>query len=116
MSRANVIGQPHEAIDIQGLISVLSDTLGDNLLAIWLFGSKARGDDTPDSDVDLLIVVGHLEPPIRWRIREAAADCSLEHDLLINTHIIDRRRWAEHALYASTLWREIKRDGVLLYS
>ena len=33
---------------------------GDRLAQVWLFGSRARGDHRPDSDVDLLVVL-HTE-------------------------------------------------------
>lgn len=39
--------------------------------AIVLYGSKARGDDTPDSDIDLLVLTGRpLSPEETGRMRE----------------------------------------------
>ena len=38
---------------------------------IYLFGSWARGDETPDSDFDLLVVVADDAPPERQRSRLA---------------------------------------------
>ena len=42
---------------------------------VILFGSVARGDDGPDSDIDLLVVFEHIEPaenrPMMARIRSA---------------------------------------------
>ena len=39
--------------------------------AIVLYGSKARGDDTPDSDIDLLVLTGRpLTPEETGRMRE----------------------------------------------
>jgi predicted nucleotidyltransferase len=35
---------------------------------IVLFGSVARGDEGPDSDLDLLVVLDHLEPADRPRL------------------------------------------------
>jgi hypothetical protein len=32
------------------------------VLKAWLFGSFARGEETPESDVDILIVLDHTEP------------------------------------------------------
>jgi len=32
-------------------------TFGDRVLSATLFGSKARRDDTPDSDIDVLLIV-----------------------------------------------------------
>ncbi len=38
---------------------------------IYLFGSKARGEEGVDSDYDLMIVVSNLAPPERCRSRLA---------------------------------------------
>lgn len=37
-------------------------------LRIMLFGSVARGDEGPDSDLDLLVVLDHVEPAERARL------------------------------------------------
>lgn len=107
--------QAREVVGVKALILELIAALGNELLEVWLFGSRARGDAHQHSDIDLLIVVDQLRPQLRWRIREVAADCSLEHDVLFNTHILDRAHWAEHVFYKSTLWREVMRDGVVLH-
>lgn len=82
--------------------------------AAWLFGSKARGDSAAYSGIDVLVVIEHLTPQARWRIREIAADYSLEYDVLINTHILATAAWQKHVEQHSTLWREIQRDGIQL--
>ncbi len=38
---------------------------------VYLFGSKARGDEGPDSDCDLMVVVPDSAPPERRRSRLA---------------------------------------------
>lgn len=40
-------------------------------LQIILFGSAARGDDGPDSDVDVLVVLPHVEPEEKMELRVA---------------------------------------------
>ena len=32
------------------------------VLKAWLFGSFARGEETPTSDVDILVVLDHSQP------------------------------------------------------
>ena len=32
------------------------------VLRAWLFGSFARGEETPESDVDILVVLDHSQP------------------------------------------------------
>jgi uncharacterized protein len=105
---------PHEKTAVSACATSLADLLSDNLVGLWLFGSKARGDFDSDSDIDLLIIVKRLDPKIRWRIRATAADCSLHHDVLFNTHIQVQEEWRKISRYAGTLWREIERDGIPL--
>lgn len=45
---------------------MLEEELGENLVSLVLYGSVARGDYRPDSDVDLLVVCETL-PSNRWQ-------------------------------------------------
>lgn len=40
--------------------------------SIWLFGSRARGEAGPHSDVDILLVLERIERP-RWRLSQEAS-------------------------------------------
>ena len=46
--------------DIKNIIAEYFKT--QPVLKAWLFGSFARGEETPDSDVDLLIMLDHSKP------------------------------------------------------
>jgi predicted nucleotidyltransferase len=89
-------------------------SLQGELCHLWLFGSKTRGDFGPDSDIDLLVVVRNLQRDIRRQIRHIGADCSLEYDVLFNTHILTLPQWDYLERHQGTLWSEIQRDGVAL--
>ncbi len=54
---------------------------------IVLFGSRARGDHRPDSDVDILVVQASPEPPHKraGRLYTAFATFPLEVDVLVRT-------------------------------
>lgn len=106
--------QTKEQTGIHEYVAQLRAALGEALIGVWLFGSKSRGDYSPESDIDLLVVLKDLRPEERWRIRRTAARCSLQYDVLFNTHILDGARWEEEVRYKGTLWREIQRDGVSL--
>lgn len=107
--------EENERAAILAFAQSVRDFLGADLCHVWLFGSKARGDFQDDSDLDLLIVLRHLDPERRGVIRRLGARASLEHDTLINTHIYEKERWDYLAQYQDTLWREIQRDGVPLH-
>lgn len=105
---------PRERAAIEDCVVRLHRAIGDQLVALWLFGSKARGDFGPDSDIDLLTVIKTLDWDVWHVIRKITARCSLEYDVLLNAHILDQARWDEEVRYRGTLWREIQRDGVSL--
>ncbi len=42
---------------IEQFVTRLGEELGDDLLAVWLYGSRARGEPAhPESDVDLMVI------------------------------------------------------------
>lgn len=81
---------------------------------IWLFGSRARGTEHPDSDWDLLVVVpdetadSELDPTVVWEVRrEAGAPADVVPFRL--------REFREDLTTVNTLPSEVSFDGVLLY-
>ena len=56
-------------------------------LQVILFGSQARGDARPDSDVDLLVVFPHVENNRQMRvdIRSVLSDLPVAKDIIVAT-------------------------------
>ena len=84
------------------------------VISIRLFGSKARGDFGSDSDLDLLIILENADWNMRDRVHLLAARVSLEHDVLINTHLVSYGRWTNMSRQRATLWQHVQRDGIPL--
>ena len=82
---------------------------------IYLCGSRARGDVTPDSDYDLLVVVPETAPPERRRSRlayEALWGTGTAADVLVWTRPGFERRLPLQASLPATVVRE----GTLLHA
>ena len=62
---------------------------------VILFGSVARGDDRPDSDIDLLIIVDRevLTLQEKWAITDPLFDLGAEELVYISPKIYTRREW-----------------------
>lgn len=82
--------------------------------AIYLFGSRARGDASPDSDFDFLVVVNDSPLPRFKREQQAfRALCGLgvSKDVLVYT----REEFNRGLVVASSLPSAVVREGRMLY-
>ena len=82
---------------------------------VILFGSRARGDGRPDSDIDLLVISDKEKHLPRYKrglqLRVKLSDIRVPKDILFYTHE-DVARWQNvRQSFVSTVIRE----GVVLY-
>ena len=90
-------------------VAVASDVLGDKLVGVALFGSTARGEETSNSDIDLLIVCESSVP--LSRALYSSWDHAIE-DATINPHFV---HVPDQVFAAGSLWYEIAIDGIILF-
>jgi predicted nucleotidyltransferase len=101
---------------IGALLEELKQEIGESLLGVWLFGSQARGDAEPDSDIDLLILVSSATWPMRQRIYAIAGAIGLKHTLLFNTLVWDPAHGERHRLAETPIWTSLSQEGILLWT
>lgn len=78
------------------------------------FGSRARGDASPDSDLDLFIEVSDINADIRKQIQLAAWEISLENGVVISTFIASSHSLTHSLLSANPLLKAIEIDGIAI--
>jgi predicted nucleotidyltransferase len=82
---------------------------------IYLFGSRARAEGTPDSDYDIMVVVAHSDQPVHVRsraVRPLLWDVPAPVDVLVWTQEEFDRRLPVVASLPAT----IEREGRILYA
>jgi uncharacterized protein len=80
---------------------------------VWIFGSRARGDNNPESDLDLLVLVEESPDSRHVRARRArgiVADVPRPMDICVLT----RREWNSQCRIANTLPFIAQREGRIL--
>ena len=86
--------------------------LGDNLLMLKLFGSKARGDFSEESDIDILLVVKKISSKLRDRIFDLLLEIDLEYDPKISLVILSEYEYQRNTEMGSPFIDGIEREGV----
>ncbi len=97
----------HESL----VVDTVKDRLGrhDGLAAAWLFGSRARGDAGPRSDVDVAILLADcLEPSTHDLLAIAELQADLEEELQCDVDVVVANGAPPDLLF------RVLRDGVLL--
>jgi predicted nucleotidyltransferase len=86
---------------------------GDRLVKMVLFGSQARGEAGPGSDIDVLVVLRGPVAPGREvdRTLDAVTDISLAHDLVIGCAYVSAD---DYETRNSPLLLNVRREGVLV--
>jgi len=99
------------AIILRKLNRALKRLLGERLEAIYLYGSHARGDARPDSDIDVLVVIkGDFNYfDMVHKVSRHTAKLSLEYDTVISCVYVTKEDY-EHR--CTPLLLNIRREGV----
>jgi len=102
---------------LQSVLSVLGQRLkalyGPRLVKMILYGSQARGDAVPGSDIDVLVVLrGPVAPAVEIdRTIEVVADLSLHNNTGVSCAFMDESRFTTRN---GPFLRNIRREGVTI--
>lgn len=93
------------------LQAALSEILQERLEGVYLYGSQARGEAQPGSDIDVLIVLGEdfdygemLDLTI-----DVVADLSLEFDVVISRTFVTKERYQQEKI---PFYMNVRREAV----
>ena len=90
----------------------LERVLSGQLIELKLFGSKARGDDQPDSDIDVLVIVVTDDSHIRESVYNIVTDILLQTDLCISPKIISKDKFDQLRKENTSFIRNVSRDAI----
>ena len=99
---------------LKKLKSTLQDMLSDRLVKIVLYGSKARGDYDPESDIDIAVVVRGLTRKLKNEILDEVIKIEFENHTPISTFILSEDDFKLLRQKERRIALDIEKEGMLL--
>jgi predicted nucleotidyltransferase len=87
----------------------------DKTAEVILYGSRARGDNKPDSDWDVMILLNrkNVDKKTEQTFRHNLLDVELEIGVPISVFVYSKSDW-EGKYSMTPLFRSIKKEGILI--
>jgi predicted nucleotidyltransferase len=92
----------------------LKQVLGSQLIELNLFGSKARGDDHHDSDIDVLVIVAGQDWRICDTVYDIATDILLQTNVCISPKVISESKFCQLREEGAPFIRNMDKDVIVV--
>lgn len=112
---AGVVGYLTEQAVIEGLPEAFRNALGDALVRLSLFGSRARGEADPASDFDLLVVVARRDPALKRAVYAVVGDYLVDHRVDLSAKVLPLDEFDRLRTSGLPFWRAFDLDEVRLW-
>jgi predicted nucleotidyltransferase len=97
-------------------VAKLCECYGNHLVRVVLFGSKARGDSDPESDLDVLVILKDSD----WRFRDTivlvAYEVMLKYGVVLSPLVVDAADYAWWQEHHAPIYRNISAEGIDLWT
>lgn len=97
---------------IAELKSVLSNRFGSEI-ELYLFGSAARKDYRPDSDIDILVLVpGEVDTRLKEEIIDLAYDVELRNDVVFGIIVRSKEFWESEKASVMPFHQNLQKEAL----
>jgi predicted nucleotidyltransferase len=105
----------NERAALADYLARLRETCGNRVLRVVLFGSKARGDSEPESDIDLFIVLQGELNGLKKTLVDLSYKISLNHGVVLSDLVVSERRYRWMSQHGEPMLVEVEREGIELW-
>lgn len=99
---------------IREFSSSLHKEIGTDLVEAKVFGSKVRGEDSFESDVDILVLLKQIDQEKREIIANLSFEVGLKYDLFLSTVVYEQDIFYSPLSQETLFYQNIQREGVLI--
>ncbi len=97
-------------------INNLAEQLKNNLVLVKLFGSKARGESTRKSDIDVLVIAKKIDRRVEEKISGAIQDTLLNENVEFSVIAFNLNEYENLVKKHSLFMQNIQNDGIDLWN
>ena len=113
----NALSTPSEQVQrtLSDYVQQVTTRYPQDLLSITLYGSQARGDAHPESDIDLFLVVQDNNPTLREGFHDLAWQVQFKHDMVISDIIRSQEQAHQMQTQRFPYYQNIEKEGIVLW-
>ena len=103
---------------LQEMGELLKSVYGNRLKAVILYGSAARGTQTEDSDIDVMILVDGTDEQLREyneRLNDISTELALKYVKVFSIIDVKYQEYQEWKT-VSPFYKNVDREGVVVYA
>ena len=100
-----------ETLAIARFRDAVMSSLGGEVVQMYVFGSKVRGDFNAYSDIDILVVVKDRSLKIMDKIAEITAGLNIEYDLSIAPVVFSEQEYRTNESMSSPFSLAVREEG-----
>lgn len=99
---------------VKEFCTAVKKTLGNDLVSLRLFGSRARGKASRDSDIDVAVVVRRRNRRVWDKVVDAAFYVNLKWEVYISPRVIESQALRDPKWRVTGFVQNLKREGIPL--
>jgi predicted nucleotidyltransferase len=103
---------PNEKRAIAEIRQGVARLVGKRLKRYTVFGSKARGDFDPESDVDLAVVVDGLDGAVKRRIIDLVTASEMRHLVVVSSLVLSWKDFVDLRRRERRIVLDIETEGI----
>lgn len=103
-----------ELLALKELKNLLKKELGEEILDIKLFGSKARGDYHKESDIDILLILERVSEKKKDRVFDVVTNILHKYDIYFSVHIYSLKEFKQLNSIPTVFMQFIQREAVAI--
>jgi len=106
--------KPRDAGALREFAEKIRVLLGPRVLELRIFGSKVRGEDAPDSDIDVAVIVKAESTEIEDQVLDIAFEVNLANDVYISPRVIPQAVLDDPVWKLTPFLQAVQQEGVPL--